>query len=109
MRHLKSFLCQRAEFLSPKDLAQRACAVSVIFLLLHLAGLRDFASILNGTVGSLSLGRNLSAFLALIYIGFYLAFVVLAPVMVLAAAMLAVTARLRRRGGAKSNQHDQLK
>lgn len=78
----------RADFLSPKDLLQRACAISVMFLCLHLAGLREFASILNGTVGSLALGWKLSAFLAVIYIVAYLAFVILVPVMILAALLL---------------------
>lgn len=84
---------QRDQFLSPKDLLQRACAITVIYLLLHVAGLREFTSVLNGTVGSLALGWKLSAFLALIYIVFYLAFVVLVPVLVLAAAILAAWRR----------------
>ena len=79
---------QRADFLSPRDLLQRAGAISVLFFLLHLAGLRDFTSILNGTVGSLALGWNLSAFLAVIYIVAYLGFVVLVPILVLAALIL---------------------
>jgi hypothetical protein len=83
-----SAFLQRAEFLSPKDLLQRACAISVIFLLLHLAGLREYTSILNGTVGSMALGWKLSGFLALVYIAFYLAFVVLVPVLILAAMLL---------------------
>lgn len=84
----KRAMFQRANFLSPKDLLQRAGAISVIFFFLHLAGLREFTSILNGTVGSLALGWKLSAFLAVIYIAAYLAFVVLVPVLVLAALLL---------------------
>jgi len=81
---------QRAEFLSAKDLLQRAIAISGLFLAVHLAGFREFAGVLNGTIGSLTLGWNLSAFLAVIYIVFYLAFVVLVPVLVLAAGILMV-------------------
>ena len=84
----KLAIFQRAEFLSPRDLLQRAAAICVIFLLLHLLGLREFTGILNGTIGSLALGWKLSAFLAVIYIVFYLAFVVLVPVLVLAAVIL---------------------
>jgi UDP-N-acetylmuramyl pentapeptide phosphotransferase/UDP-N-acetylglucosamine-1-phosphate transferase len=83
-----SAIFQRADFLSPKDLLQRAGAISVIFSFLHLAGLREFTSILNGTVGSLALGWKLSAFLAVIYVLSYLAFVVLVPVLILAAMIL---------------------
>jgi hypothetical protein len=79
---------QRAVFLSPKDLLQRSCAITVIFLCLHLAGLREFTSILNGTVGSLALGWKLSAFLAVVYILSYLAVVVLVPIMLLASIIL---------------------
>jgi hypothetical protein len=79
---------QRAEFLSARDLLQRAGAISGLFLLVHLAGFREFTGILNGTIGSLALGWNLSAFLAVIYILVYLAFVILVPVLILAALIL---------------------
>jgi hypothetical protein len=89
----KPAIFQRAEFLSARDMLQRAAAISVIFLLVHLAGFREYTGILNGTIGSLALGWNLSAFLAVIYIVFYLAFVVLVPVLVLAAAILTIWRR----------------
>ena len=81
---------QRAEFLSARDMLQRAAAIGVIFLVVHLAGFREYTGILNGTIGSLTLGWNLSAFLAVLYIAFYLAFVVVVPVLVLAAAILTI-------------------
>lgn len=88
---------QRAEFLSAKDLLQRATAISGLYLLVHLAGFREFTGILNGTIGSLALGWNLSAFLAVVYILLYLAFVILVPVLVLAAAILMVWQRLHQK------------
>jgi membrane protein implicated in regulation of membrane protease activity len=84
---------RRAEFLSPRDLLQRALGISGLFLLAHLAGLREFTSVLNGTIGSVAAGWKLSGFLALIYILLYLAFVILVPVLVLAAMILAVWRR----------------
>jgi membrane protein implicated in regulation of membrane protease activity len=89
----KLALFRRAEFLSPRDLLQRALGISVLFLLAHLAGLREFTSVLNGTVGSVAAGWKLSSFLALIYILLYLAFVILVPVLVLAAMILTVWRR----------------
>jgi hypothetical protein len=83
-------LFQRAEFLSVRDLLQRAGTIGGVFLVLHLAGFREFTGVLNGTIGSLTLGWNLSAFLAIIYIVFYLAFVILVPVLVLAAFILKI-------------------
>ena len=86
----KLAVSRRAEFLSGRDLLQRALGVSVLFLLAHLAGLREFTSVLNGTVGSVAAGWKLSGFLALIYLLLYLASVILVPVLVLAATILAV-------------------
>lgn len=95
----KSAIFQRADFLSPKDLLQRACVITVIFLLLHLAGLREYTSILNGTVGSVALGWKLSGFLAVIYIISYLAFVVLVPILILAALILLTWERCKTKRG----------
>jgi hypothetical protein len=90
-------LFRRAEFLSPRDLLHRALGISVLFLLAHLAGLREFTSVLNGTVGSVAAGWKVSGFLALIYILLYLAFVILVPVLVLAALILTVWQRCVRK------------
>jgi hypothetical protein len=79
----------RAEFLSPKDLLRRAVVIALLFLVVHLAGLREFTSILNGTMGSPEIGWKLSAFLGLVYIFAYLAFVLLVPLLLLASAFLA--------------------
>ena len=89
----KLAIFRRAEFLSARDLLQRAGAISALFLALHLAGFREFTGVLNGTIGSLALGWNLSAFLAVIYIVFYLAFVILVPILILAAVILAMGRR----------------
>ncbi len=56
----KFAVCQRSPFLSPKDMVQRASAISALFLLVHLAGFREYTGILNGTIGSLALGWDLS-------------------------------------------------
>ena len=90
---------ERAEFLSANDLLQRACALSVMFWGAHLAGLREFTSVLNGTIGSMAAGWNLSAFLAAIYILLYLAFVILVPILVLAALILTGWQHFRREKG----------
>jgi hypothetical protein len=90
-------LFRRAEFLSAKDLLQRAGAISALFLVAHLAGLREFTSVLNGTIGSVAAGWKLSGFLAVIYILLYLAFVILVPVLVLAAMILVLGQRFRRK------------
>ena len=83
--------------MSAKDMIQRAVAISMVYWVMHLAGFREFTGILNGTIGSLSLGWNLSAFLAVIYIVFYLMFVILVPVLILAALILTVGQRFHRK------------
>jgi hypothetical protein len=93
----KPVIFQQSEFLSAKDMLQRAVAISGLFLVVHLAGFREYTGILNGTIGSLDLGWKLSTFLAIIYIVVYLAFVILVPVLVLAAAILMIWQRLHRK------------
>jgi hypothetical protein len=86
----------RAELFSPKDFVRRGVVLGVIFLLVHVAGLREYTSILNGTAGSAELSRGMCAFLGLAYVFAYLGFVLLVPILLLAAALLAGWQRLSR-------------
>ena len=90
----------RAEPFSPKDFVRRAVVVTIIFLAVHIAGLRDYTCFLNGTVASPELGRGMSAFLGLAYVFAYLGVVLLVPILLLAAAILAGSKRLLQ--GSKS-------
>src|SRR5712691_7265189 len=107
--HLKHnvSLLWRAEFCSPKDFVRRALLISIASFILHLAGLKDFTTILNGTMGSVELGWGMSAFLGLIYICAWLGFVVLVPILLLAAVLLAVWNRVLRssHGSSQSNEN----
>jgi hypothetical protein len=85
------------EFLSPIDLTRRALILALIYGVLHLVGLRDFVSILNGTVGSVRLGWGISVFLGLLYVVAWLSFVLLVPTLLLAGMFLYVWNRLTRR------------
>ena len=75
---------------------RRAVVITVFFVGAQLAGLREFTSILNGTVGSVELGWGISAFLGLSYIAVYLAFVLLVPMLLIAAGLLMVWKKLLR-------------
>jgi hypothetical protein len=81
-------LLWQADFLSPKDLVRRALMLALLYGLVSAGGLREFTSILNGTVGSVALGWHLSLFLGLLYIAVYLAFVLLVPTFLIAAGLL---------------------
>jgi len=102
----KLALFRREEFLSARDLLQRAAVICGLFLIAHLAGLREFTSVLNGTMGSTAVGVTLGTFLAAVYILLYLAFVVLVPVLILAAMLLAAGQRCIREAESLLNSHD---
>jgi hypothetical protein len=86
----------RADFLSPKDLVRRALVLALIYGVVSAFGLREFTSILNGTMGSVSLGWHTSAFLGLLYIISYLAFVLMSPTMIIAAGILVLWKRIAK-------------
>ena len=73
---------------SPGYLLEWAAMLTVLFIVAHLVGLREFTSVLNGTIGSTNLSWQTASFLGVVYIFLYLGFVILAPILVLAAAML---------------------
>lgn len=85
----------RAEFFSPRDLVKRAILITLFYGIACGAGLKDYTSVLSNTTGSVEAGFWTSAFLGLAYICLYLAFVLLVPMFLLAAAMLAAWKRLR--------------
>ncbi len=64
--------------------------LAVLFLPAHLAGWREHTSFLSGTTGDTGMDFQTSAFLGALYILLYLACVVLAPILVLAAGILAL-------------------
>jgi hypothetical protein len=69
--------------------------LGALFLLIHLAGLREYTAFLSGTPGAVGTGMRLSVFYGTVYILLYLGAVVLVPIMVIAAGILAIW---RRRG-----------
>lgn len=88
----------RAEYFSPKDFVSRAVILSILFLVVHLAGLREHTSFLSGTVGGAGMHWRWSAFLGVIYLGSYFAFVLAVPIFLLAAGMLVGWKKWLRRG-----------
>jgi hypothetical protein len=91
----------RPAFFSPRHLFQLALSMGILFLAAHIAGLRAFTSVLNGTVGSTAVSWRLSAFFGVVYVLLYLAFVVLAPVMLLAAGLLSFAEAVDRKANGR--------
>lgn len=79
--------------LSPKGLLLRAALCALFFVVCHVAGLRRFTAFLSGTSELTGEWRTLSALLGILYIAAYVAVTVVAPVFVLAAALLWVGSR----------------
>jgi phosphotransferase system glucose/maltose/N-acetylglucosamine-specific IIC component len=86
----------RAEFFSPKDFIRRALLIAIAYMLVKFTGLQEFTTVLNGTMGSVEMGWWPSAFLGLASVIIYLAFVILAPVLFLAAAFLVIWKRIAK-------------
>ncbi len=97
LRRVRHWL--RADFLSPKDLLRHAALIVVLFAAAHLAGLREFTTIISGTLASPSLGAGGCALLGVGYIALYFGAVLLVPVLLLAAGLLFVWETVFRCGG----------
>jgi hypothetical protein len=95
LRNLSKFC--RADFMSPKDFVRHAVLISLVFLVVHLAGLREFTSVISGTAGSVEMSWEMSVLLGACYLFAYLAFVLLVPMFLLAAVLLVLLERVRSR------------
>ena len=78
----------RGGFASPQYLLEWAAMLTILFIIVQLAGMREFTSVLNGTIGSTNLSWQTASFLGAAYIFVYLAFVLGVPILVLAAGIL---------------------
>jgi len=76
------------EFLTPKGFLVRAAILAVVFAVCHFVGWREHTSFLSGTAASASGAVHASAVLGVIYIVAYFGFVLVAPIFLLAAAIL---------------------
>ena len=82
--------------ISPRSLLVAAAALAIAFGLSHVAGLRHYAGFLSGSAPAGTGDGTLPAGFGVIYVLLYFAFVVIAPILALAAGILAVLTRRRR-------------
>jgi hypothetical protein len=66
----------------------------VLFVIAQFAGLREFTSVLNGTVGSTSLDWQTASILGVVYVLIYLGMVLVVPILILAALLLKIWQRV---------------
>jgi len=83
------------DFFSPKDFVRHAVLIVVLFAIAHVFGLREYTSMISGTMASPSLGAETCTLLAMIYLVFYFGAVVLAPVLLIAAGLLLLWEKVR--------------
>ena len=77
-----------ADFFSPKDFLRHAVLILVLFAVAHLCDLREFTTIISGTMASPALGAETCALLGMSYMALYFGAVVLVPILLLAAGLL---------------------
>ena len=85
----------RAERLSPRDLLRRAAVFFTLFLVAHLAGLREHTAVLSGSRADPSMSLGLEATLGSTYLVLYFLAVLGVPILLIAAAICAAVGRIR--------------
>jgi len=78
------------KWLSPGSFILCALAFTVVFVVLHLAGLRVYTSILSGTLPAGWGAQVWNGFLAMLYVLFYMMTVIVTPILVIAAVIFHV-------------------
>jgi hypothetical protein len=87
----------KAETFSPKAFVARAIVISVLFAISELLGLREYTTFLSGTSANLNLSWQTASLLGCIHLFLYVGFILLVPISLLTAGLLAAWARWRRR------------
>jgi hypothetical protein len=86
----------KAPLFSPTGLLLRAALLALVYAALHLAGWREYTSILCGTSPTGNLADQRAALFGLIYVLLRFTVVVGCPVLVIAAGLLALLERRAR-------------
>lgn len=84
----------RSPLLSPAGFLVRAAALAAVYWGLHLAGLRDYATVLSGGLPSADASPGVASVLGMLYVLSYFGWVIAVPVLVLASGILAALSRL---------------
>ena len=104
---MSKFFCRRMKRKGPLPSAgyflEWAAMLIVLFIIVNLAGMRQFTSVLNGTIGSTNLDWQTASFLGAAYVMVYLAFILGAPTLIIAAGILALC---RKVAGNKENNDE---
>jgi hypothetical protein len=86
-----------AETFSPTAFVVRAVFITALFCLSEILGLREYTTFLSGTSANLNLGWQTASLLGLIHLLFYVGFILLVPISLITAGLLAAWAGWVRR------------
>jgi hypothetical protein len=78
----------KAETFSPAGFVLRAVMICVLFCASEILGLREYTTFLSGTSGNVNLGWQTASFLGLIHLLLYVGFILLVPILLIAAGLL---------------------
>jgi hypothetical protein len=104
MRAVVRFLGRlwKAKAFSPEGFLLRALLIVVLFGASELLGFREYTTFLSGTSGDVSLSWRTASLLGLIHLLLYVASILLAPILVIAAGLLAAWNRWKRQREART-------
>ena len=96
MSRLRSILwsAAKADLFTPRGMLLRAAALVVVFGICHVAGLRQYTAVLSGSSPGGTQPGALEAVLGGAYVAAYLASVIVAPILAIAAGLLWAVCRL---------------
>jgi len=83
----------KAETFSPVGFLLRAILIAVLYCVSELLGLREYTTFLSGTSGNVNLGWQMASLLGLIHLLLYVGFILLVPILLIAAGLLAAWGR----------------
>jgi len=86
----------KPEAFSPRAYVRRALIVTLVYTVSELLGLREYTTFLSGTTASTSQSWQMVAALGCLHLVLYFAFVLLVPVWLIAAGLLAAWNRVKR-------------
>ena len=79
----------KAPSFSPAGFLLRAVVITVLFCASELLGLREYTPFLSGTSGNVNLSWQMASLLGLIHLLLYVGFILLVPILLITAGLLA--------------------
>jgi hypothetical protein len=83
----------KADTFSPTAFVVRAIIISVCYFACELLGLREYTTFLSGTTGNPNMSMQTAGTLGLIHLLFYVGFILLVPIFLITAGLLAADAQ----------------